>query len=445
MAVKAMADQVITVNMRIVAPGIAAFDMSDVRKHPPEIARILASEDGEAPRGMFRNHSFRSLANGTNIIATFRVSIPSKRRTLISVTKASDLGIDAHDEAREEDDSTSLTIPVKGTKPGFDGKLASEFDAVLTALKETIEPDSTTTTSFRKNEDNKPKTIEVDAFQDSKKASEWPFSKEFVSKFYLSHETKRIFSAAKLLLEAEPKRAVTMLVTGPSGYGKTSLAEGFASSIGYQFLRLNCASIRDPEEWFGYREAIDGSTVFVPNELTKALRTGKYVICFDEYNRIEPDVHNTLLPLLDHGGRTNIHNEEIVVPEHTVFLATINTGYEYTGTFQLDAAVLNRFELFLEVQELPPAEESKVLLKRYPITKNQAEKLVGICSKIRITIPSVHCSVRTSLNIARQLAAGVSMKDAILNVLQFRTVDGAAGSLNTRKELIDIVNTAGIS
>lgn len=419
---KAVSDITASVRMEVTAPGVATFVETSMARVSTRIQDLLYADD--KPRGSFRNGAFRSMSIGTVVIATFRVSLVSGRRTLISVAPASDF-----ESAIEEERA----------------KITSELDLGPSRVK-TVTVSGVSYDGFEVPSGSiHPPQIERLEIEDDDvlgATSDQPFSSDFLSSFFVTPDVMRTFTAAKRLLNAKESSAVKIMLAGQSGYGKTSIAEGFARSNGLSFLRLNCAAIRDPEEWFGYREAKDGSTVFVPNQLTEALREGNYVICFDEYNRIEPDIHNTLFPLLDHEGRTVVHGETIAVTKRVVFIATVNLGHQYTGTYQLDEAIINRFQLFVEVSELPPDEETKVLMERERLKLADAKKIVTICNRIRTAVPLLHCSVRTSLDIASQVAVSIPIKEAFLNCLQYRASDGVGGSLNLRKELIDILNTA---
>lgn len=222
---------------------------------------------------------------------------------------------------------------------------------------------------------------------------------------------------------------ITLLMTGPSGYGKTSIPEEFASVHEMNFIRMNCAQVRDPEEWFGYREAKDGSTVFVPSEFTQAITAGNCVVVLDEFNRVEPWLHNTLYPLLDHAAKTSIHGEMIKCGKNVIFFATANLGYQYVGTFQLDAAIMNRMDAVIKVGCLPSAVEEKLLVARFSISAARARTIVKVLSKLReLAISgnlSADVSTRTSLKIARFCSVDVLPLEAIFKAVVFSSLNEA--------------------
>jgi MoxR-like ATPase len=261
--------------------------------------------------------------------------------------------------------------------------------------------------------------------------------KDAVEGYYVSPEARLVFNTAKAMSENRPERAVKVMMVGPSGYGKTTLPKLFADLTGKRFLRMNCATIRDPEEWFGYREAKDGTTVFVPSQFGREIQEGNLVVVLDEFNRLEPWLHNTLFPLLDDDGCTVVHDEKFSIGQGVIVVGTINTGYKYTGTFELDEALFNRFDFTLEVGAMPHASEVEVLAKRVGISKADAAKITKMANILRQA--EVVCSTRTTLLVASMLKAGMTLRESFESAVVRRIpVDSAGGGL--RKQVIDLIN-----
>lgn len=257
--------------------------------------------------------------------------------------------------------------------------------------------------------------------------------------YYISQEARLTFTTAKAMSDSRPARAVKIMMVGPSGYGKTTLPKVFAQVGGYAFMRMNCATVRDPEEWFGYREAKDGSTVFVRSQFAKALEKGHLVVVLDEFNRLEPWLHNTLFPLLDDDGATLVHDEKFTIGPNVIVVGTMNIGYKYTGVFELDEALLNRFEFLLEVGPMPHMEEVKVLRKRTAIDEERANVIVKTSNTLRQN--DIVCSTRTSLLIANMVMAGMSIREGFESAVIRRIPSDSSGN-NLRKSVVDLVNVA---
>jgi hypothetical protein len=260
---------------------------------------------------------------------------------------------------------------------------------------------------------------------------------DMLAGYFISPEARMNFTTAKKMSSAKPDRAVKIMMVGPSGYGKTTLPKIFSDITGANFLRMNCATIRDPEEWFGWREAREGSTVFIKSRFAQAIEAGNLVVILDEFNRLEPWLHNTLFPLLDDDGRTVVHDEEFTIGPNVIVVGTINTGYRYTGTFELDEALMNRFDFILEVGPMPFEEEVKVLQARTGIALDTAKGIVKIATVIRGL--DIVCSTRTTLLMASMMVSGMSIREAVESAV-IRRIPSDTHSNSTRKSVVDAVN-----
>jgi hypothetical protein len=255
--------------------------------------------------------------------------------------------------------------------------------------------------------------------------------------FYVGDEARLIFNTALRMSNAKPERAVKLMVVGPSGYGKTELPKLFASLAGKKFMRMNCGTIRDPEEWFGFREAREGSTVFIRSQFIKIMEEGNVVVVLDEFNRIEPWLHNTLFPLLDSDGATVVHDEHFAIGPGVIVAGTINVGHQYTGVFELDQALYNRFDFTVEVGPMPHNEEVNVLVKRTGLTGTSASEVVKMANILRQN--KVVCSTRTTLLIAAMVSSGLYIREAFETAVVKRVpTDEGEGGL--RKTVIDLIN-----
>lgn len=259
-----------------------------------------------------------------------------------------------------------------------------------------------------------------------------------VPHFYVSEENAEIFGLAHASLKANPQEAFKILVVGGSGYGKTSMAQRFAKVTGMDCIRMNCASVTNPEEWFGYRVAEEGSTKFVPSAFIEAVVKGSCVVILDEFNRLESWLTNTMYPLLDHDQSTVIMNERFTVGPNVLFVATANIGYNFTGTFATDTAMTNRFDAVARVGDIPSVEEVKVLTTSHKIKLADAESVVRIANVIR-TKGICDCSIRSTLKIARLISHGSTVRSAFEHSLVTASI--IDGNSAIHKNLLDIMNT----
>lgn len=259
-----------------------------------------------------------------------------------------------------------------------------------------------------------------------------------IGDYYVPEEVRLLLSTTCNIVEAGGH--INLLARGASGYGKTSLYEALGQHLGYKVVMINCAAIMDAEQWFGYQEARDGETVFLPSEFSKAVTEGKCVIVLDEANRIEPWLANSLLPMLDHRRRTVVHGQEIVAGPSIVFAHTVNEGVRFAGTHVMDAAYLNRIDAIVEVGQLPINEEVSQLVKRTGIEQKIASQIVNINRTLRNTVErnaiDIDVSTRSSLKIANLVKHGMSVNKA------FEYVVINAAAQEDRKAIVDVVNVA---
>ena len=266
---------------------------------------------------------------------------------------------------------------------------------------------------------------------------------EWATKIYIPKEDDRLFNSLRTISDSTH---VSAIMVGESGYGKTTIPQEKARQWGMNFLRWDCANVRDPEEFFGFRGARegstmqeDGSTIFLESKFTEVLTKGNCVIILDEINRIDATVSNVLFPLLDHSGRTNIAGHEIVVGPNVIFIATVNMGHKFAGTFAIDAALMNRFLAKVLVGPLPPRVEEKILRGRCGIDSDSATKIVSLMSRIRRTARkedlSLDASTRVSIQIGTLFSTGLSLKECATYTL----INGL--SSEEKKLMADIVNS----
>lgn len=281
---------------------------------------------------------------------------------------------------------------------------------------------------------------------------------DYVNGHYIPEEMRPVFVASAYV--SKLGQQFNVLLTGASGYGKTSTFEALAKWLGYDFLRVNCASITDVKSWFGNHEAKDGSTFFVPTRFTEMIRRGRCVVVLDEVNRVEAWLTNPLFEILDHARRTIVHEEEVIVGEGVIFGLTMNIGAKYAGTFVTDAAFTNRIDATVELGAPAHDQEVEIMLQHMlqpeqrrntKLTHDlvaaaptydpsvEAHRIVHLLGKLRELVDrdqyDVDVSTRTGLKLANLLRLGVGLAEAC-NYVIVNTAHHAE-----RKAIIDIINT----
>ncbi|SDN81474.1 MoxR-like ATPase [Paenibacillus sp. yr247] len=138
-----------------------------------------------------------------------------------------------------------------------------------------------------------------------------------------------------------------VLLKGPTGSGKTKLAEHVSALFDQPMHGVNCSTDLDAEALLGFKTLTHderGSThiAFIPGPIMKAMMKGHFLY-IDEINIAKPETLSLINGVLDH--RRSITNPFTgdVITAHPDFrvVAAINEGY--MGTVPLNEALKNRF------------------------------------------------------------------------------------------------------
>lgn len=162
-----------------------------------------------------------------------------------------------------------------------------------------------------------------------------------------------------------------VLLTGPTGAGKTTFCYAVADSLGLKPVVINLGSTQDARSTLlGNHSLQDGNTSFDESDFIRAIQTPNTLVVLDEISRASSDAMNILFPVLD--GRREITVEEndgdsrvIKIDPSVRFISTANIGTEYSAARKVDRALLDRFMLFT----LPYINASQllgILKHRYP-------------------------------------------------------------------------------
>ena len=225
----------------------------------------------------------------------------------------------------------------------------------------------------------------------------------------------------KFLVRNIMKQKNTILV-GPTGTGKTELVMNIAKKLGLECNVYDMGAMQDPlTDLLGTHRIENGSSVFDYAKFVDDVQKPG-IILLDELSRAPQMAMNILFPCLDSRRELRIDIagsngvRKVNVHPECVFIATANIGAEYSGTTDIDTALLNRF-LPMKLDYMPQEIEMNVLQVRTGVPENIAHMITNYAKQIRQAYKSEtiskSLSTRETLAIAELVEDGFSIKDAV--------------------------------
>lgn len=259
------------------------------------------------------------------------------------------------------------------------------------------------------------------------------------------HVDKQVWS--RLLLAIKARRR-NVLLSGPTGSGKTQLVYQLAKSLGLPISVLDMGSMHDPmSQMLGTHRLIGGPTGSVSkfeyaSFVTQVQQPG--IVLLDELSRAPVTTLNILLPLLDDRRELPVEmageSDKRKIPVHPecVFVATANLGAEYVGTSTLDEALKDRFVDFINLDYLSKEEEAELLITRADIPRLDAMTVVEVADTIRRKYRdgtlSRPISTRSCLAVAEDIHDGFSAAQAM--EFAFEPFFDGTGDLDSERAVV---------
>ena len=237
-------------------------------------------------------------------------------------------------------------------------------------------------------------------------------------------------------------RGKNIMMTGPTGCGKTLAAQSLVKSLNRPDFYFNLGATQDPRATLIGNTHFDKvkGTFFSESAFVKAIKTPNSIILLDELSRAHPEAWNILMTVLDAGQRYLRLDEAegspiVKVASGVTFIATANIGNDYTSTRIMDRAMMDRF-VQIEMDLLDKTSEFDLLKLIYPEADEYSlNALAEIASTTRELVKtdaskvSTIVSTRANVEAAGLIYDGFSLMEAAdIAILPYFSNDGGLDS-----------------
>ena len=237
-------------------------------------------------------------------------------------------------------------------------------------------------------------------------------------------------------------RGKNILMTGPTGCGKTLAAQSLVKSLKRPDYYFNLGATQDARATLIGNTHFnkENGTFFSESAFVKAIKTPNAIILLDELSRAHPEAANILMTVLDAGQRYLRLDEAegspiIKVASGVTFIATANVGGEYTATRVMDRALMDRF-VQIEMDLLDKEGELALLKFKFPEADEYSlNALAEIADTTRQLIKtdaskiSTIVSTRVNVEAAGLIYDGFSLFEAAnIAILPYFSNDGGLDS-----------------
>jgi MoxR-like ATPase len=237
-------------------------------------------------------------------------------------------------------------------------------------------------------------------------------------------------------------RGKNIMMTGPTGCGKTLAAQSLVRSLKRPDFYFNLGATQDPRATLIGNTHFnkESGTFFSESAFVKAIKTPNAIILLDEISRSHPEAWNILMTVLDQGQRYLRLDEAegspiVKVANGVTFIATANIGNEYTSTRVMDRAIMDRF-VQIEMDLLDKQSEYELLKFKFPEADEYSlNALAEIADTTRQLIKtdmskvSTIVSTRVNVEAAGLIYDGFSLMEAAeIAILPYFSNDGGLDS-----------------
>jgi MoxR-like ATPase len=217
-----------------------------------------------------------------------------------------------------------------------------------------------------------------------------------------------------LLFRRAHEQRLPVMLTGPTGCGKTRLIEHMGAVLGRPVVTISCHDDLTSSDLVGRFLVAGGDVVWSDGPLTRAVKDG--ALCYlDEVVEARHDSLAILHSLTDHRRTLHLDRAGAVIEAPDSFMLVCSYNPAYRGSLkELKPSFRQRF-VTLAMDYLPPDREAQVLVAEAGIDPTVARRLVACATGIRRADEVLHFeppSTRVLVTAARLVAAGATELDA---------------------------------
>lgn len=203
---------------------------------------------------------------------------------------------------------------------------------------------------------------------------------EFVPKKFDFKNQKNLLQQIAISIN----KRLPILLIGETGTGKTSLVRYLAYKTNHCFRRVNHNGGTTVDDINGKILINKQGTFWVDGVLIEAMRKGFWYLA-DEINAASSEINFVYHSLLDDDSFIVLSENkgEVVKPHPNFrFFAAMNPSQEYSGTKELNKALISRFIVF-KIDFPSPNVEKQILVSRTGIKPSIAEKMIKFAAEVR--------------------------------------------------------------
>ncbi len=216
------------------------------------------------------------------------------------------------------------------------------------------------------------------------------------------------------LFEQAYHQRLPVMLTGPTGCGKTRLVEHMGALLRRLVVTISCHDDLTSSDLVGRFMVTGGDVVWTDGPLTRAVKAG--AICYlDEVVEARHDSLAVLHSLTDHRRTLYLDRADEVVQAPDTFMLACSYNPAYRSSLkELKPSFRQRF-VTLPMRYLPPDREAEVIVAETGIPLQTATRLVACATAIRTADEAFHFeppSTRVLVTAAHLIVAGATEVNA---------------------------------